>query len=467
MKYHSQDLLTLLISLFIFSSCTNPSLVGLDIDDRDQIQGQFNDDQVVQAYTFQDVDVITAGTSVMSLGYLKDPSIGESSASFAFALGPLQSGDSRLPKGITIDSAVLVMNYSNSFFGDTTLASTYNIEVNQLKNPYKFNEPYRSNHVWETVATPIGTKSIKKFAYKDSILIAKKVDKKDTIIRVAPQLRIPLDKSKIKDLFDSNIDSATFANSKFFHERMKGFYVKVNQSTSQDGVGGIALMALNTEVNGIEVYYKLPDSTSQSVRRYAVSASQSAAALTHTYTPIVQDELQAATKDQTTVFVQGLGGLSTAILFPNIEDLKIQGLVVNKAELVIYVDSDVTGTSFTTQAPRLTLYRKDIAGQVTPVPDGDTRQNVADPRSFGLAYGGFYEKDKKRYTFKLTSYVQDILLGKSKNKELYLTVANGQNFASVPFSPDFLTSSRAILGGGNNTKYKMKLNLYTSKVKQQ
>lgn len=469
MKYYSQDLLTLLISLFIFSSCSNPSLVGLDVNENDQIQGRHTDTVTVHASSFRAEASTTAGSAVTPFGYLKDPVIGETSSSFAFALAPLTTGDSRLPEGITIDSAVLTLNYGSSFYGDTTTGSTYHIQVNQLEEPYKFNNPYSSSEVWKKESTIIGSKSINKFAYKDSILVNKRVDNKDTVIRVAPQLRIPMDGAMLKSLFDHNIDSATFADQNTFHDLVKGFYVSINQD-SQIGKGGIMHFALDNAVNGIEVYYKLPDSTSQSVRRYPLSPAQSSAAITHSFTSDVEAQLATSEENESTIFVQGLLGINSKISFPYLDYLKDKGIIVNKAELVMYIDQDVSGTDFTQQAQRLTLYRKDIAGKFTPIPDGDTRTSAQgqplEPRSFGIAYGGFYDKDKKRYVFSLTSFVQDILLGKTKNKEIYLTSANEKDMTKVPYSPDFRTSSRAILGGGTNPSYKMKLNLYTSKINE-
>lgn len=466
MKYHSQDLLTLLISLFIFSSCSNPSLVGLNVDPGDQIQGQLIDSMTIHSSTIREDSVITSGSPSVVLGYLKDPAIGESTASFAFALAPLSSGDSRLPANITIDSAVLVMNYAKTFFGDST-GSAFNIEVNQLAQPYRFDKRYYSNEIWDVNPELIGHKSISRFAYNDSVRITQNINGKDTLVRVVPQLRIPLDGSKLQTIFDSSIDSATFNNDDNYNDIVKGFYVSVNQST-QEGLGGFGQLAINSEQNGIEIYYKLPDSTSQSVRRYAMSSNQTSAAITHVYSAEVNDQLSSTDKDQSVVYAQGPAGLTTLISFPDLESLKNQNLVVNKAELVLYVDSDATGSTFTHQAPRLTLFRKDIAGQYMPIPDGDTRVNpsgysISDPRSFGLAYGGFYDKDKKRYLFTLTSFIQDVLQGKTPNRALYLTPASLLDF-SVPYSPSIQATSRAILGGGSNPEYKMKLNIYFSKV---
>lgn len=462
MKYHFKDLLTLLISLFILSSCSNPSLVGLDTD---PISGEFIDTINIEASSFLEDSIRSSALSNFPFGYLKDPVIGDTKASIAFAIAPFSGRDARLPANITIDSTVLVIDYGKEFFGDS-VASRFQVEVHQLEEPYGFGKDYYSNEKWQINPQLVGSKTISKFAYKDSVSINKNEDGKDTLVKVAPQLRIPLDASKIRKVFDSNLDSSFFANENNFHSHVKGFYISVN-SEEQSGLGGIAQLVLNNEANGIEVYYKLPDSTSQLVRRYEISNTQAASAVSHTYSEEVKTELDAGSNDQSTIYIKGLGGLGTSIRFPNLEDLKNKNLVINKAELVMYVDSEATGTVFSEQSPRLTLYRKDIAEQYMPIPDGDTRQSqdgysLADPRSFGVAYGGFYDKDKKRYSFTLTSYIQDVLLGKIKNKDLYLTTASAGDLSTVPYAPSLRAPSRAILGGGSNEKYQMKLNIYYS-----
>lgn len=468
MKYNTQDLLTLLISLFIFSSCSNPSLVGLDIDERDQIQGELIDTLTVKSSLFKLEPAISAGSSITPLGYIKDPVLGESEAGFAFAVAPMFSEDNRLPANITIDSVVLVMNYGSSFFGDST-GTSYQIQVHQLQQPFKFNTPYKTDAKWELSPTLMGEQTVSTFNIKDSILINKHIDGKDTVNRVAPQLRIPLAANQIKTIFDANQDSASFANAEQFHARVKGFYVNVNKATMQ-GNGGIVEMAINSETNGIEVYYKLPDSTSQSLRTYQISSANSAAAISHAYNEEILQQLETGGKELPVTYVQGLNGLATALQFPYLEDLKERGFIINKALLTVSVEQEKSGTVFNYQAPRLTLYQKDIAGQYMPIPDGDTRtdangRNISDPRSFGVGFGGFYLSKNKQYEFILTSYIQDILLGKAKNKEIYMTVSAAQNLTSVPYRPDFKIGSRAILGANGNEKYKMELKLYVSKTK--
>src|SRR5690606_13348417 len=170
MRYNFRDLLTMLISLFILSGCENPSKVGLDVNPGDQIHGELIDDLHISAVTIKADSVFTRNAPQLPLGYLKDPSIGESSANIQFALQNVSSGDSRIPSNATIDSAVLAINYGFDRFGDT-LSSTTKIEVNQLAVPYEIGKNYSTNAVWNVNPELFGGKTISKFAYKDSVLI--------------------------------------------------------------------------------------------------------------------------------------------------------------------------------------------------------------------------------------------------------------------------------------------------------
>src|SRR5690606_20770644 len=144
-----------------------------------------------------------------------------------------------------------------------------------------------------------------------------------------------------------------------------------------------------------------------------------------TYTVDVQTQLDNPTDHFDQVFLQAPSGLRTRLEIPYIDALKGRNIAVSKAELVLYVDADDEVGLY---APRLTLYREDIAGQRQPIPDGDSRVSNGgyggDGRSlwyrYGqnwLAFGGNFDATKKRYIFHLTSYVQDLLQGKINSSE--------------------------------------------------
>src|SRR5690606_5813270 len=200
MKYYFRDLLTLLISLFILTGCDNPSKVGLDVDPGDQIYGELIDSLTVQAVTTKEDSILTRGLFQIPFGYLNDPVIVESSADIQFALQNVAAGDSRIPANAAIDSAILVINYGQDFFGDS-LNSIAKIEVKQLSTPYEIGKNYPSNASWTVNPDVYGEKTMTRHAYRDSVRIRTVINDRDTTVRVAPQIRIPMDAAKIKNLF--------------------------------------------------------------------------------------------------------------------------------------------------------------------------------------------------------------------------------------------------------------------------
>src|SRR5690554_6588147 len=190
MKYYFRDLLTLLISLFILSGCENPSKVGLDVDPGDQIHGALIDTLKIHAVTVKEDSILTRAASQLPLGYLKDPVIGESYSTIQFALQNVSSGDSRIPTNATIDSAVMVINYGKDFFGDS-LATTSKLEVHQLADPYEIGKNYPSNATWTVGPELYGSRTVNRYAYRDSVMINTIVDSRDTTIKAGPHLRIP------------------------------------------------------------------------------------------------------------------------------------------------------------------------------------------------------------------------------------------------------------------------------------
>ena len=73
MKFFRIDLLTLLISLFILSSCKNQDTIGLGIKTSGQATGILVDTATIFSNTALDDSVITSGLAKNPLAYFNDP----------------------------------------------------------------------------------------------------------------------------------------------------------------------------------------------------------------------------------------------------------------------------------------------------------------------------------------------------------------------------------------------------------
>ncbi|MXV13967.1 DUF4270 domain-containing protein [Hufsiella ginkgonis] len=460
MRYNRLDLLTLLVSLFIFSSCSKvDDSVGLDVDPQNQIDAKLVDTASIRTNTVKDDTVATNGLSQHPFGYLQDSELGTTEANIALTITS-PTTDLSFGTSPVLDSAVLVLKYGNEFYGDS-VSSQYRVDVRELNETFTNTTAYYNTKVWNVKPDVVGGKLFKKFTIHDSVRVNYIRDaKRDTMITRSPHIRIPINAAFINNKF-FNAPAGTFATTTAFQAYMKGLYLSINK-TQSTGKGGIGFFDLATaDSSRLEIYYRNIAGTTIDTNfvNFGVTATNAAASIVHTYSTAVQTQLSNPAQQFPTVYVKPLAGLRTRVFFPYITKLKELGnITINKAELVIQVaDTQLD------PAQRLTLYRTDIASQRVDVPDN----NLNDPRYLSeFSFGGGYDKTRKRYIINVTSYIQDLISGKLTQYGAYLaplsiynTRTNGD--LAVPTTIAY----RSVLGGGNSTSYKMKLNIIYTRVK--
>ncbi|MGV3509585.1 MAG: DUF4270 family protein, partial [Sphingobacteriaceae bacterium] len=177
---------------------------------------------------------------------------------------------------------------------------------------------------------------------------------------------------------------------------------------------------------------------------------------------LVKAQLDGQAKSYETVYVQPLGGVRTKLNFPYIKRFKeeLGEISINKAELVIPVLND-GATDFLKPAPRLTLYKLDIAGQRKPVPDNaiglDNR--FLDERIFG----GFYNATDKTYTINITSYIQDLINKPIVQYDTFIAPIDLPLTQRSNIFPSAVTAARSILGGTGHPDFPIKLKITYTK----
>lgn len=486
MRNHTKDLLTLLISLFVLGGCTNPSGIGLDVDPGDEIVGDITT-LTLEGTTLLDDSTRSSSFSQTAFGWFDDPVIGKTVADLALAIGK-PSSVPRIRPDAEIDSVILVLPFGNEYFGDT-LHTTFPLQVRQLKEAYA--DGTYSTKQWSVEEQVIGNKTVSRFAYKlsDSVRVTKYIDGKDSVVKDIPQLRVSLSAEFFRSLFSNTVDSASLSTEAGFNNHVKGLYLSVDEGTVA-GIGGIVTFRGLANVTGIELTYRQPngkegdDAGIDTVRTFlpttvvdsynSATYQRLASSIRRTYTADVQAQLENPQGNFEKLYLQAPAGLRTQLRIPNIDELKGRNIAVNKAELVLYLDAE--GTEWDIPAPRLTLYREDIAGQRQPVPDGDSRTNssggfVGDARSIFYrssgdwrSFGGEVDRSKRRYVFHLTSYIQDLLLGKINSSEFFIAPAALSDIRVVPYYPVLNTGSRAILQNGTTSETKIKLNIYYTRI---
>ena len=460
MKFFRLDLLTLLISLFILNSCKNKDTIGLNPGSGLQLTGALVDTSTVIVNTFPEDSVVTSGLTKTPLGYFNDPIFGPLESNIAVGLNLPNGTAYSLPTGtVSIDSAVLVLKYADGFYGDS-LTSRYKVNVYQLATRPLSNAYYNTDS-WATVGGVVGTRTFNVRSH-DSIKINNIITgQPDTLIRVVPQLRIPIDKNFVNSIL-FGATSAQLASNTVFQNTVHGLYLTIDK-TGTTGAGGTMMFGLTDSLN---VYYKAVNGTTIDTAMVSLPLGVHAAQIKHSFSTTLQTEFADSTTSRNLIFLQGLAGTKVRIKFPYLKSLlasKAPGLgniVINRAELVVTPNAG-TFIPFKPQ-PKITMYRYDIAHQKITLEDA----NSGYPLYQGVSnFGGFYSSNLNSYHFIITGYVQNLMYGNTVDYGTYLAPVDTTNTTSVDIAPTPQTGGRVVAVGTDKTSpYRIKLNIIYTKI---
>lgn len=467
MKFIKLDLLTLLISLFLFASCENTSTIGLGIDPKSTVEGTLVDTLTISSRTLADDVSPTEALTRYPLGYIKDPIFGTTESSVAFSLS-IPSASFNFGAFQALDSAVLVLNYAGEFYGDST--SIYSFDVHQLNSNLTLQESFPSNKEYGYFNDVIGNKTGRlypntKFKINDIV-----VGKKDTLKSVVPQIRIKLDPTFVIEHIINLTANSPIKNDQAFANFFNGLHVQVNK-TASTGNGGMSFLDFASATSNLSIYYK-KGPVAGPVDTVAVSfpinkaVNRVVASIKHDYTGTpIEMQLNSPNQQYAQTYLQPLVGLRNKITFPTLAKFSttVGKVVVNKAELVIDLGTGSDTKPFEA-APRLSLYRYDIAEQRVNLPDNSRTTDIRglDPSVFG----GYFNSVTRQYVFVITSYIQDLISNKTKDYGTFLAPTPTNEFL---LKPSLSSAARSVIGAykknlatGEST---MKLNVYYTKVK--
>jgi len=464
MKFFRLDLLTLLISLFIFGSCKKQGTVNLGVNDETLIEGKLIDTSTVFVSTVREEDANTAGLTSTPLSYFKDPVFGITESNIAMDLNLPNSTAYTLPEGtITIDSAVLILAYANGFYGDS-ITTRYKANVYQLEDRVLNAVSYPASKKWKHETPLLGTQTF--FARThDSVRVVEPIrGGKDSLMKMAPQLRIPISPAFIRaNVF--NAPASQLSSNLIFKNAVKGLYVTLDQA--QTGPGGTFMISRDSAQ--VKVYFKVRKTTEGvetiDTTYITLPSAVRAAEISHKYAgTVIETELNSTQKARGNFYLQGLLGLRAKIQLPYLKDIITKvgsDIIVNRAELVI---STQPGSTFPYEPLNsLMLYRLDLANQRINIQDN----SATDPRS-NASYGGFYSLTKKEYRFLVTAYVQDLMRGKVVDYGAYIGATDNPGnsyFGDVAPNPQ-LEGRTAAVGFDKDapSPYRIKLNIIYTKV---
>jgi hypothetical protein len=460
MKFYKLGLLTLLISLFILSSCKNQDGIGLGVDAGNQLNGTLLADTNITVTNVLEDSVVTSGLFRTPLSYFKDPEFGVTESNIAAQLTLPDGLAYTLPAGsITVDSAVLVLPYAaTGFYGDS-LTSKFKIDVHQLNEKY-VSTTYYNNKQWDYNTALLGTKTFTARSH-DTLRITDIVDgAPDTLKKVSPQVRIPISTAFVNTYFfkaPATSRSSTLA----FQNAVKGLYLTLDKAGTT-GPGGNLMFSLDS--TRIDLYFRATDATTDTLKiSLPVPLGSHMASIKHTYSAKVQASLNKTSTDGL-IYLQGLAGLRAKVEFPNIKSTfaSVGGdVIINRAELIIKA---APGTTVPFAAlSRLTMYQLDLAKQRIRIQDAST----SDPRGVNgpSFFSGYYNKANGEYHFLVTAYIQDLVRGKTVDYGTYIAPVDPTAASLININPIATYAERTITPAKNSPS-RIKLNIIYTKINQ-
>ena len=459
MKFSKLGLLTLLISLFILNSCKNQDSIGLGVDADSQLNGTLMVDTNINVTTLPEDTVATYALFRTPLSYFKDPELGITEANIAAAINLPGNTAYTLPTGtLTIDSSVLVLPYADGFYGDS-LTSRFKLDVHQLSEQIKATTPYYNNKVWAYEAALLGTKTFTARSHDTIRIFNILKGRSDTLIKAAPQLRVPISPAFVNQYLLGDAATAYRASPTAFQAAVKGLYLTLDKSQTT-GPGGNIMFTLDSA--RITVYYRANNAgvIDTSSATLPVQIGTHAVQIKHTYSTKVQAAINNTSTDGL-FYLKGTVGLRAKVSFPNIKNTfaGVGNVVINRAELVVKA---APGTTIPYRAaPRLTMYQWDIAKQRTRIQDA----SASDPRgaNAGSTFGGFYNSATGEYHFTVTGYIQDLISGKTADYGTFISPVNPALGSTIDITPTAQFAER-VISFGKNSPDRIKLNIIYTKI---
>ena len=392
-----------------FVSCKkSPETIGNDLISDNNYFGVFHTDTVeVVCHSYLD-SVVTKNVSNVLLGAMKDPVFGTSEAGFYTQFRPSVAGQS-FGNNAILDSLVLQLCVSG-YYGDTLTMQT--VQVYELSDTLSMETTYYNHSV---VATN-GTDHAANHHFFPHPRTKTHIIGTDTVVQ--PIIRIPLSQELGQYLM--TMDTTAYSRPDLFKQQFKGLYVTCSPVGATGAISYINLT--NNTYTLLQLYYHDAATPGKPMRyNYFVTSSDTYFNhVDHDYEQGSAEFIQQVLDEQTSlgqeaVYLQSMGGVKTWIKFPNLSRwtnaLEDSYLIVNEAKLVLPVSMLTTDSIF--KAPS-TLSLVGCTDSTTYlIPDYYEGNNY---------FGGTYNASKQSVTFRVSEYIQSMIMEKRENMGLSLGI---------------------------------------------
>ena len=432
--HHSTALigLALMIGMLAFASCKkSPETIGDNLISDDNYIAIFHTDTTeIICHSFID-SVATSNASSALLGAMRDPVFGNTEAGFYTQLRPSVAGQS-FGNNPVVDSLVLQLCLTG-YYGDTTVMQT--AQVYKLTDSLSFETIYY-NH--STVPTD-NIDHANGYQFRPRPGSKVHIIGSDTLTQ--PIIRIPLSQELGNQLI--NLDTTAYSRPDLFKQYFKGLYVTC-APVGQNGVISSINLTNNTYTL-LQLYYHNASTPNKPMRYnfYVTSSDSYFNHFDHDYTQgsseFVSQVLDGQTElGQSILYLQSMGGVKAKVYFPNIchwaDTLEGCRLVVNDAKLILPASMTLVDSVYKAPSNLILLgYSSDSTTYL--LPDYYEGSNY---------YDGTYNSSKHLVSFRITEYLQSMIMNKKDNLGLSLGI-NGAAYNATRYiinGPEFTNGEK-------------------------
>ncbi|MBK7886391.1 MAG: DUF4270 family protein [Bacteroidetes bacterium] len=381
LKHFRQEVLFVLLSfLFLMPSCTEPDLIGLDLQPLSQQPGLKVDTLTLETFTVPEDSLIVWSPlknlielPTLFIGSYDDPYLGKTQAGFVSQIRLGNTITSSTFAGVTTPDSVVLSFLYRGIEGDSTV--THHISVYELDEVLYTDSTYYSSRTYSRTGFLGHVDLIPEI--RDSVLVGSTF--------AAPQLRIPLDTALGGRFMREYISNpGLFASNTAFID----FFNGVLLVDSADGVGSIVSLPSTSGVHRLTLYFSGNKSYEFLIDVNAVRLSY----FMHQYLPSVYDNVP-----DNQLVVASMAGLKDSLVIKNLTSLYDDGPVsVSSARLIIKLQDGTTTSNFLPHN-NLLIFGSDSTGK---------NITTADATETSAYYGGAFDDTKDEYIFNVARYVQ-------------------------------------------------------------
>lgn len=421
MKSSLSALLVLLSIIILSTSCSDPTLIGADLLEEDQVSIGITDTISIRTYT-EPYDSIRTYSPFESsqlnsyiIGKMTDPVFGQT-ASTLYAQLLLETLDLDL-SDVSYDSLVLVLPIDSlATYGNQP--QEYNFEVRRITEDLDSDLDVYSNQKFAVEDNIIGSFSGNFNPFADKPVFNPAVDS----IQQLRQLRIRMNDNFAEELLQQ--DSSIFRTDDNFTNYLKG--IQVQATTETTGVLGFNLDV--AAAAGMQLFYKTDGDTTTKVFNFNFQvAGVRALNFEHDFQEsVVEEFLQKTELGDSLFFVQGTAGLQGIVELPYITSL--EGIVVNRAELQIPVE-DINHEEYALPT-QLLISQMDEDGDLSVIDD-----IIFSGGNLTSLFGGVIVEgvngNSDYYSFNISDHLQDMIDGVVDNRLVFTIFPQSERASRV------------------------------------